>query len=454
MKSFKIIVAVFVIFNLLSCKKWLDVRPKSEIDERVLFSTQDGFDQALTGVYIKMAAPQLYGDNLTLSFIDVLSQNYQVTSTSNIYYPASQYDYTNQSVRSTLDIVWGQMYNAIWHLNNILANLDGNKAIFNNGRFNLYKGEVLALRAYMHFDLLRLFGPVYSIDSAKLAIPYLKLPLARISSRISASSVMNSIISDLREADALMGSDPILSSSALTTIRERQNKMNALAVKGTLARVLMYRGSTEDKASALLLSQSVINSNVLRFVSNNDIINGRDKTFNTEHLFSMKSQQLPDQVNIHFIPGAPQLLTNDINVIRQTFEVSSSGSVDYRYTYLWENTGTVFLNRKYTNELYVPLLRLSEMYYIAAECESSNPSVATNYLNVIRANRAVTPLSSLNTTQVLSEIFKEYKKEFIGEGQLLYYYKRLNRPSIDGTSKNTTEVYNIPLPANEIEFGN
>lgn len=454
MKSFKIVVSVFAIFSLLSCKKWLDVRPKSEIDERVLFSTQDGFDQAITGVYIKMAAPQLYGDNLTLSFLDVLSQNYQITNTSNIYYPASQYDYANQSVRSTLDIVWGQMYNAIWHLNNILANLEGNKDVFDNGRFNLYKGEVLALRAYMHFDLLRLFGPVYSIDSTKLSIPYLKLPLARISSRVSASSVMSSIIGDLRDADALMGNDPILSSTSLTAIRERQNKMNALAVKGTLARVLLYRGSAEDKASALLLSQSVINSNVLRFVANNDIINGRDKTFNTEHLFSMKSQQLPDQVNIHFIPGAPQLLTNDINVIRQIFEVSSSGSVDYRYTYLWENTGTVFLNRKYTNEMYVPLLRLSEMYYIAAECESSNPSVAINYLNVIRANRAVTPLSSMNTTQVLNEIFKEYKKEFIGEGQLLYYYKRLNRSSIDGTSKNTTEIYSIPLPANEIEFGN
>ena len=36
----------------------------------------------------------------------------------------------------------------------------------------MMKGEALGLRAFLHFDLLRLYGPVYSVTPTGKAIPY------------------------------------------------------------------------------------------------------------------------------------------------------------------------------------------------------------------------------------------------------------------------------------------
>ena len=74
----------------------------------------------------------------------------------------------------------------------------------------------------------------------------------------------------------------------------------------------------------------------------------------------------------------------------------------------------------------VPLIRLSEMYYIAAECAESTAD-GVDFLDKVRANRGLGsfPLDkSMSKEKLQLEIRKEYVKEFWGEGQLWYYYKR------------------------------
>jgi hypothetical protein len=57
----------------------------------------------------------------------------------------------------------------------------------------------------------------------------------------------------------------------------------------------------------------------------------------------------------------------------------------------------------------------------------------------------------------LGQLVKEARKEFYGEGQIFYMYKRLNR-NILGLSGSIIPVSNnrfvLPLPNDEIEFGN
>lgn len=105
-----------------------------------------------------------------------------------------------------------------------------------------------------------------------------------------------------------------------------------------------------------------------------------------------------------------------------------------------------------------PLIRMTEAYYIAAEIlKDSNPAKAIELLNEVRNHRKLNdfPLSeSLTPDEIQTEIFKEYRKEFLGEGQLFYYYKRLNFTQIDGAGVPAGDaVYVLPLPDNEIEFG-
>ena len=44
-----------------SCSDWLDVKPKTNVEEEDLFKNEQGFKEALTGIYIKMSETQLYG---------------------------------------------------------------------------------------------------------------------------------------------------------------------------------------------------------------------------------------------------------------------------------------------------------------------------------------------------------------------------------------------------------
>ena len=88
----------------------------------------------------------------------------------------------------------------------------------------------------------------------------------------------------------------------------------------------------------------------------------------------------------------------------------------------------------------VPMIRLSEMYLIAAESGfNAHKDVAIGLLEELRKN----------------EITKEYQREFIGEGQLFYWYKRLGLPVDQGSTTITLEPsqFCLPLPATEVEFG-
>ena len=50
--------------------------------------------------------------------------------------------------------MWKQAYTAIGYVNNIIINLE-NKDEKAFKHYNIYLGEALGLRAYLHFDLLR-----------------------------------------------------------------------------------------------------------------------------------------------------------------------------------------------------------------------------------------------------------------------------------------------------------
>ena len=112
-----------------------------------------------------------------------------------------------------------------------------------------------------------------------------------------------------------------------------------------------------------------------------------------------------------------------------------------------------------TNSYYagrVPVVRLPEIYYIAAECYASqgNAQKAEDLLNVLREKRGLyTPLSDLTIEQVQDEIKKEYRKEFLGEGEIFYYYKRTGVTSIQNFNEMTDADYLLPYPDMETSAG-
>ena len=111
---------------------------------------------------------------------------------------------------------------------------------------------------------------------------------------------------------------------------------------------------------------------------------------------------------------------------------------------------------EYFHAVLMPLIRLSEVYYIAAECE---PLLADGYewLSQIRAKRGLPALRVKNERDLRTKLNNEYAREFWGEGQTFFLHKRLNTDYlwIDEAGYNYNGAnyfeFTIPLPAGEIE---
>lgn len=144
-------------FGTISCSNWLDVEPKSEIKGDVLFETEQGFEDAITGVYILMTDTRLYGKEMSYGFIEAVAQQYEIDPLTNNYFDCTQYRYDMDAVLTRIDGIWSAAYNAIANVNNILKNLETSSCV-TPPVYARIKGECLGLRAFLHFDLLRLFG--------------------------------------------------------------------------------------------------------------------------------------------------------------------------------------------------------------------------------------------------------------------------------------------------------
>ena len=109
---------------------------------------------------------------------------------------------------------------------------------------------------------------------------------------------------------------------------------------------------------------------------------------------------------------------------------------------------------------------LPEMYYIAAECRISGPDKdlgeARSLLQEVRKARAVYEEldADLDEAGLMAQLEKEYRKEFICEGVVFYFYKRLGYEKLprqsdvmSGSKVIDDAVYMLPYPDFEIQSG-
>ena len=105
------------------------------------------------------------------------------------------------------------------------------------------------------------------------------------------------------------------------------------------------------------------------------------------------------------------------------------------------------------------MIRLSELFYIAAEANlETNPAESYRLLNEVRYSRNLSDLPSTmesNAGQLRDQILYEYQKEFWSEGKLFYFYKRLflDIQTREERIAAKEEIYELPIPRDEIEFG-
>lgn len=452
-------VAVFIVVTVVlsSCSEWLDVQPSNQTSADKLFKTELGFQEALTGVYTLMSNKDLYGKEMTYGFVDVIAQQWQLTSvaSSSPYLGAKIYDFETELTYSLIEKIWLAQYNAIANVNDILAFVDNRKAVFDSeDGYSFLKGEALALRAFLHFDLLRLYAPNdFVLGKSTKYIPYVSEFSKNLSESFTAKEIAEKCLKDLNQAEELLKNDPILSGIPSPNVyyKNRVYHMNYYAVQAIKARIYFYMGQKKrayDAAKIVIESQ---NNTRFRWVKESEATSstelGMDYTYSSEHIFCLNIRKLEDYIVGSFeTPYDVQLKNRKHN---ESLKTLFDGN-EYR-AYLYDKD-VLFIkfnqvDKSVTRDK-MPVIKISEMYYIAAEC-ATDPTEALGYLNLVRQNRRISGTID-NYSQLASELFKEYQKEFTGEGQLFYYYKRTNQ-RIESSSDSYSFV--LPLPRVELDLG-
>jgi starch-binding outer membrane protein, SusD/RagB family len=477
MKQVSYIILITLVAGLGSCKKFLNVIPEDSVQEDILYSSEPGFQTHLNGIYLGLTNENSYGAQLTMEMMDVLAQRYNCSGFHR-YNDMAAYNYTSPKVIPKIQSAWNGLYKLIGNVNTLLEKADEHSDLFNGVNYDLIKGEGLGLRAFLHFDALRMYGTVYNRDSTGAKrIPYYTAKTTVAGELLTGKEVVEKVIADLIEAEKYLVKDPIIAGGIAGTGPKgdefgqgRQLRMNYYAVKLLQARVYLYANRPTE---ALAAAKAVIGKQMwFPFVTTTQVQNSTnpDRIFSSELVFAMQDNSITDKYNKYFLPRlldslilapiqtrlntAYESSTLDYRNAAQTWSVPSDGSKAYKCFYKYGPTNDTAI-RKYS----VPLMRVTEAYFIAAEA-STVLSDKFAYLNVVRNMRGLTSLTVSTQTTFTSELTKEYVKEFYGEGQLFFYYKRnftasiANGSAASGSIQMSDDKYVLPLPESEISSRN
>ncbi len=456
---------------LIGCDDFLDVEPKSQIKSSELAEDEAGLKSMLAGVYSSMIAGEYYGSTygpytkeLRFGFIGVLGQEWDNYPSSS-YSDAAVYDYTATLTEGYIATIWQSLYNSIANTNNLIKELDGREHECSGNNYAIIKGEAYALRAMLHFDLLRCFGKSYADNGAEWpAIPYVTELAKAQFPQLTVDSVMQHVLADLAIADTLLQVDPIKTGEEITELDDngylmnRQVHLNYYAVKALEARAYIWMGDYENAEAC---ANEVINSGVFTWSTQSDMINGYDYCNAPEQVFALSYDLLDDLADTYFSEDNYSsgfcLTTETVNNLYS--------STDYRYLYLF-TTGTgqlfsyKFVNKynatKSSDSYYadkMSVIKLSEMYLIQSECEYIRTGSGISGLNAIRNARSVARYV-FDPDDYYDALVTEYKCETLSEGQMFFLYKRLNYdyiPGSGGISMYDTKGYVFPIPDSETD---
>lgn len=489
----KLIIAIVLLGILSGCEKFLNINPIDKAYEEDLLTDRSGFSTALAGVYETLNMDSLYGREMKYGFMETLVGTYSLSNSAHKYYRSYRYEYNYEEPKKIIAKIWGKFYQSINQSNIILANVD---RIKDDPYYNLIKGEAIGLRAFGHFQLLKLFGPAITDEGINAqAIPYKTLVSYTGVKFSTAAEVISLLEKDLLEARVLLEKDPIRSNPRDANLNEfayekynslvdyRGIRMNYYAILAMQAMVAQWKGDLEKAGQ---YSEELIGelkkTNSIRMALPGEMGAERNIRMPMENIFALFSNKLGTLVSTVFVSLAstassstsPFLFPDYSWLDKNLYESPVHGSQnDYRLggwfaqpssAMSWRLSKYLFDQNRLPSEAnYRPLyenkiISLHMVYMIAAESYAmSNPVKALEYLNLVRNRRNITTditlTENMSSQKIKDLIFDEMRKENVGEGYLFTEYKRLFR----GIDRRTLvqpkrEIFRLPIPDDELLY--
>lgn len=439
-KIYKLLAILLLLVGTMSCgDEWLNTVPSDSVETREAINSYKTASVALTGVYDGLqgsssrtsyyAARMFYYGDVRGDDMQARAQGMRSSSTYEMRY-----------VESNAPNMWNIPYNVIRRVNRLLEAIDNDKVKdASEEQLNNLKAEALVVRALVHFDLVRLHGNPYTMDSGEsLGVPIVLTALDSedMPARNTVAEAYTQVLKDLNDALDLSGG---------LTENKKYGYINSWVAKGLLARVNLYKG---DNEAALTYAEDVIENSPYELWTNEEYVAGWNTkdTGRKEMLFEIVNASNDDWTDRE---GAAYLLHEngyaDYIVTESFINLLNSDPEDVRNDILVAPTydkelieefgnATVFINKFPATDIgemrlnSLPIMRLSETYLIAAEAAAKEEDgvKAAKYLNeiILRANPDAAKVSTSDAT--VDRIMLERRKELVGEGHRFFDAMRNN----------------------------
>jgi len=421
-----------------SCKKTLDQQPQASLDATTAYTTRQGIEAGVSGVYDGLQQtgymtlnylvfPELYADNLTW------------TGT----FPSWSQVFNKTILPDNTDIasIWNHIYVTINRSNTIIAAAPAitDPAFLKDRAI----GECLTIRALGYFNLIRMFGgsPTGYNQAGGLGVPMRLEPTnsteaanARVA-RSSEADVYTQILKDLDEAIAKL---PTTNSTG------RVNRNVAIALK---TRVQLYR---QQWTEAEALATSLITSTAPAYTLVSGASYGAMYTSknSTESIWELQYNETDaNNLAFYYYPTTSGG-RNEVSASTSLRDAFEAGDLRRNVNY---STAPAAKQLKYSRVNpgidNVPMFRLSEVYLTRAESRAmlNNLTGALADLNVIRLRAGLTASTAATQAALLTAIRQERRLELAHEGQRFFDLRRYNQTGNTQTFRNL-----FPIPQTEL----
>lgn len=446
------------------CKKLINPTPEYQIDASRPLENIDQAEFAATGMYAALRSVQLYSSNndalsAYAALPDIMSDNLVETFES-LGNQRTFSEWTYSSDDGNIDAMWTASYQVIARTNLILRDIDKFSGT-NPLAVNRIKGQALALRAHMHFSLLRYFSPSYRRNSDSLAVPYVKVYDIKFKpARNTVKECYDNILADLNQAKVLLANidHPVNSNGD-------RGLLDVTGVNGLLARVNFFAGQWND---AITAANAAIAAKPL--AAPGDFLNIWTDQSTSEVLWSVNFTSATEGTpygGVFFTPRSTNIYrpSNDLLALYNK-------ATDIRYTAYFATIGSKTIVAKHLGAnddgaVNWKVLRTGEMYLIRAEAYYmlNNEALALQNLNALRAARVtgIAPGTETGIT-LFNALQTERRKELAFEADRFFTLKRLgklpivrtscgasgNSPSSVCTLPTASRAWTFPIPANDI----
>lgn len=441
-----------------SCDK-LDQGPTDYIDASKAFRNLEDVNMGVLGAYA----------SLTSGWIEPVAivADEAMLPTENTVSNTSSYRWIYDSSSGSVTSSFYELYMPIGRANRILDAIPKiSVAAGDQQLMNQYHAELLALRAYSHFELLR--GYASSYDPSGMGVPYMKKYEAVYPPRQSVQSNFEDIFADLIAAKELM--------PAGFSENSRITKTTITAIQ---ARVSLYAKRWDDAA---MFASEVIAADPL--AGRSDFTKVWKDESQAEVIWRLPRLVGESRVGLSFYreTGDIVLYAPSFKLIEQ-FGASANRNDDVRFaSYIKYDPNRPAGKSQYAVDKYtgskagyrgladIKVFRTGEMYLIRAEAElekqanAAGMTAAAKDLNELRAARILNYINQnfVDRQSLLNAIYNERFKELAYEGHRFFDLKRRNLP-VERTTADainavgavklepTAAQYCFPIPGEEIK---